>query len=131
MTYIVNAEGTVVLQLREELWEIGCRLVLEDIIAERRRQVAQYGHNEDTPDGTGPETRWLGPFTGLPAHLIQEVLREDYEDYEEEAPVTWVHLIREEIAEAFETSDPDRLYAEVTQVAALCVSWLERQRARR
>ena len=105
--------------------------VLEDVRAERVRQVARYGLNEDLEDGTGPLTRWLLPFTALPADVVETLLREDYEDFEQDAgKPTWVHLIREEVAEAFTEADPVRLRAELVQVAALCVSWVERMDAR-
>lgn len=111
-------------------WQIGCVHVLQDVAAERMRQVDRYGLNETTEDGTGPSTRWLLPFTSASAAEIEADLRADYEDYEEEAPVTWVHLIREEIAEAFKEEDPERLYTETIQAAALLVSWAEKQLAR-
>jgi hypothetical protein len=104
--------------------------VLETVREERRRQFDRYGTNADTEDGTGPETCWLGPLNWMPAKQIEQVLRADYLDFEEEQPVTWVHLVREEVAEAFAESDPERLEAELIQVAALCVSWVEKIRAR-
>lgn len=103
------------------------RAVLEKVFEHRQIQEARYGaENEKCEDGTGPDVRWLIPFTSLPATKIQQDLRVDYEDYEDEAPVTWVHLVREEIAEAFQEDDPERLAEELIQVAALCVSWVER-----
>lgn len=104
------------------------RAVLDLVLAERRAQEARYGEaNESLLDGTGPETRWLLPYTKDPAENIQYWIRRDYEEFEDEtgAP-TWVHLVREEIAEAFQESDPGRLAEELIQVAALCVSWVER-----
>lgn len=106
----------------------GMLRVLGDLAEERRRQVERYGLNRENPDGTGPETAWLLPLAGEPAEVIEKVFRQDYEDWEaetENGPVTWVHLIREEVAEAFTETDPDRLRAELLQVAALCVSWIE------
>lgn len=103
-------------------------LVLALVRKEREAQEARYGSaNELLRDGSGPETRWLGPYTGDSASSVQRELRRDYEDWEDEvgAP-TWVHLVREEIAEAFEEDDPARLAEELVQVAALCVSWVER-----
>lgn len=108
--------------------ETRIRAVLDLVLAERKAQEARYGEaNEKLLDGTGPGTCWLLPYTFSPAHLIQDDLRLDYEEFEEEtgAP-TWVHLVREEIAEAFLEADPDRLAEELVQVAALCVSWVER-----
>lgn len=108
--------------------ETRTRAVLDLVLAERRAQEARYGEaNEKVVDGTGPETRWLWPYTIHTATEIQEELRSDYEDFEGENGLpTWVHLVREEIAEAFLEDDPDRLAEELVQVAALCVSWVER-----
>ena len=97
-----------------------------DVIAERARQFSRYGSNDDLPDGSGPETRWLGPYSADSAEVVERTLRNDYEEFEEEVgKPTWVHLIREEVAEAFAESDPERLREELIQVAALCVSWVE------
>lgn len=119
-------------QARRHAWEreMGTAKVLQDVAAERSRQVERYGLNATTPDGTGPKTAWLGPYTSDPAADIEQRLRDDYLDYAEDAPVTWVHLVREEVAEAFAEPDPAKLRAELVQVAALCVSWCERLDAR-
>lgn len=103
------------------------REILERVFRERQRQEDNYGESNTTClDGTGPETRWLLPYTQDSAEQIELALRDDYEYFEDEAPVTWVHLVREEIAEAFKETDPVRLAEELIQVAALCVSWAER-----
>ncbi len=104
------------------------RAVLDLVLEERKAQEARYGVvNTTLVSGTGPETRWLGPYTGHSATEIQKELRRDYEDWEDsEGAPTWVHLVREELAEAFQESDPERLAEELVQVAALCVSWVER-----
>lgn len=103
------------------------REILERVFRERQAQEVRYGiENLNTQSGTGPEARWLLPYTRDSAVKIQEVLRFDYEEFEDEAQVTWLHLVREEIAEAFQEDDPTRLAEELIQVAALCVSWVER-----
>lgn len=109
------------------------REVLMRVFEERVRQQARYGDvNVHTESGTGPGTRWLLPYTFDDAQQIQQQLRYDYEDFEGEGnPVTWVHLVREELAEAFELEPDDpNLPVELIQVAALCVSWVERLTAR-
>lgn len=104
------------------------RAVLDLVLAERLVQEARYGEaNLEILDGSGPATRWLLPYTNDSAHEIQAYLRQDYEAFEEETgSPTWVHLVREEVAEAFQESDPHKLAEELIQVAALCVSWVER-----
>lgn len=107
---------------------VGTERVLEDVRAERTRQRERYGLNAATPDGTGGA--WLGPYTADDAYEIEQALREDYSLFALESPVTWVHLLREEMAEAFAATDPAQLRAELVQVAALAVSWCERLDAR-
>lgn len=106
--------------------------VLNLVRAERDAQEARYGEtNGQLKSGTGPRTRWLLPYTSHNAVRIQEHLREDYEDFEEDAGLpTWLHLVREEIAEVFELDEDDpNFITELVQVAALCVSWAERRLA--
>lgn len=117
--------------LAREKWQVKTIEVLERVFQERTRQVSTYGHNTDLEDGTGPETRWALPASSNSARDLEQMFRQDYEDYEEETgKPTWVHLVREEIAEAFQETDPALLAAELTQVAALCVSWVEKLETR-
>ena len=107
-------------------------LVLDEVGRERANQFARYGTNEGLEDGTGPRSLWLLPFVAFPAGVAEKSFRENYEHYKNRkgAP-TWMHLVREEVAEAFQESDPARLRAELLQVAALCVSWVEKLDGRR
>jgi hypothetical protein len=118
------------MNLTEQVRDWATRGVLQDVLEERRRQFDRYGTNADTEDGTGPNVQWLWPFARQSAHQIEEIFRDDYLAFERHHPVTWAHLVREEVAEAFAESDPERLEAELIQVAALCVSWVEKIRAR-
>lgn len=101
--------------------------VLVEVAQERANQFKRYGDNADLEDGTGPTEQWLlvdDPYlitrdaTGIEAALRR--------DYERAGKPTWLRLVREEVAEAFAEDDPDRLRAELLQVAALCVSWIEK-----
>lgn len=123
--------------LAKEKWQIKTIAVLERVFQERVRQERQYGDvNDLLEDGFGPDVAWLEPLAGewiLDAETIQRVLREEYEKREAGGDLpTWMHLIREEVAEFFET-DPDSPEAidEALQVAALCVSWAERKMEQR
>lgn len=113
-------------------WEACTRTVLMEVLAERRRQVAQYGHNDDLEMGMGPDVRWLLPYTPGSAAEIEQTLRDDYEDFQAETgKPTWTHLIREELAEAIKEDDVVAREAELLQVAALAVSCVESSRRAR
>jgi hypothetical protein len=101
--------------------------VLSDVADHRLVQFATYGDNAGLEDGTGPEERWLYPLTSYSSPAIEDILRDEYNKHD--VP-TWMHLVREEVAEAFQESDPVRLREELIQVAALCVSWVEKLDAR-
>ena len=113
--------------LARERWQIATIAVLDKVFDERLRQVAKWGHNDDVEDGTGPGVAWLAPFSEQPATVVQKGFREDYEAHEMVHGLpTWLQLVREELAEAAEADDAERLASELLQVAALCVSWIEK-----
>lgn len=113
-------------------WEADTRAVLDEVFDERCEQVVQYGHNDDLETGMGPGMCWLLPYTADSAQEIEARLRTDYEDYEETtgAP-TWLHLLREEFAEAAMEDDPEAQEKEWLQVAALAVSYVQSSRRKR
>ena len=105
--------------------------VLADVRDERGAQFARYGTNETLLDGTGKASRWLAPVSDTSAVSAERLFRENYESFEDAyGSPTWMHLLREEIAEVFVESDTDRLREELIQVAALAVSWVEKIDAR-
>lgn len=102
--------------------------VLVEVSNERERQFTQYGTNDDLLDGTGPGVTWLRPLASTwPADQVERNFRRDYEL---QPAITWMHLVREEVAEAFMEDDPVKLRSELIQVAALAVSWIEKLDAR-
>lgn len=107
----------------------GCRtaVVLQSVRDERARQFARYGSNNDLEVGTGPNLHWLRPLVREPAFAVEAAFREEYEAWEadHDGKPTWMHLIREEVAEAFKEAPGPRLREELIQVAALCVSLIE------
>ena len=87
--------------------------VLADIRAERGRQDAKWGE-QNHPDGTGPQ------FANKAAY---ERIRT--ETAAADGALTFRHVLAEEVAEAYAESDPDRLRAELVQVAATAVCWIQ------
>lgn len=107
--------------------------VLRDVAEHRVVQFTRYGDNAALEDGTGPDIipGWVAPYTTCTNKEVEAMFRHGYEMYERvEGAPTWMHLVREEVAEAFQEADPVRLREELVQVAALCVSWMERIDAR-
>jgi hypothetical protein len=115
--------------LAREKWQIRTIEVLERVFEERQRQMAMYGDNSDLEDGVGPDSRWLSPVSSEGARSVEGLFRKDYEEFQSLAgKPTWMHLVREELAEAFELDGDDPEFVdEILQVAALCVSWAEKK----
>lgn len=88
--------------------------VLGEVLAERARQDERWGE-QNHPDGTGqyPET------------ISADVARMVCQSAAEGGYLDWLHILREEVAEAFAESDPAQLRAELVQVAAVAVAWIE------
>lgn len=121
--------------LAREKWQIRTIAVLETVFAERVSQHEKHGDSmSHLPDGTGPDVSWLsGVDDETPASEIEASFRWDYGNYRgaenpdgEFGSLTRMHLVREEIAEAFELDgDSPEFLDEIRQVAALCVQWIE------
>lgn len=113
--------------LAREKWQIKTIAVLEKVFEERCRQIAKHGEAmRDLPDGTGPEESWLEPIADVSGEKAQIEFRRDYEKSTARDTLTRMHLVREELAEAFELDGDDpEFVAEILQVAALCVQWAE------
>lgn len=88
--------------------------VLEDVRNERRLQDVQWG-DQNHPDGTGR----LGDKQSADA------ARESCDVLAESGRVTWRDILAEEFREALAESEPDKLRAELVQVAAVAVNWIE------
>jgi hypothetical protein len=96
---------------------------------ERTRQIAHYGTNHDFALGFGSSVSaypWLLPYSDVDNGSIEAAFRADYERYENShGKPTWMHLIREEVAELFDAQHHQDVIVEAVQVAALCVSLVE------
>lgn len=88
--------------------------ILDEIKAERRRQDAKWGE-QNHPDGTG----------GLGRRQDAEKARAECQRQFAEKTGTWVDILDEEVAEAYAECDPVKLRAELVQVGAVVVAWIE------
>lgn len=93
---------------------LATRSVLGDVLAERIHQVAKWGE-QHREDGTG------GPVM----HRMAEDMRDRCNYLAENGGADWRAVLLEEVYEAMAESDPKTLRAELTQVAAVCVAWIE------
>lgn len=105
--------------------------VLAEVLAERARQNARFGR-QDHPDGTGPEhdnpvrlARTVGEAADAARQITDRALSR--------GTVTFAQILTEEAFEALAAANPARLRAELVQVAATAVCWIEAldRRARR
>lgn len=90
------------------------RAVLDELASERRRQDDKWGE-QNHPDGTG----------GLQQALEADKAREGCKAAFKHGSGTWMHVLIEEVFEAFAESDPAKLRVELIQVAAVAVAWAE------
>lgn len=100
-------------RLDEEL----TRRILGEVLMERRRQVEQWGDQASLRSGTGKSQRLFGwdPHTLVVAARRRVYQRRD-----------WFSILLEEVFEALEESDRAKLRAEVVQIAAVAVAWVEK-----
>lgn len=90
---------------------------------ERKRQDAKWGE-QNWPDGTGVH----GEFEDMAVKGVQLI----NDRLQASGDITWRHILREELVEAYAETDSDRLEEELIQCAAVIVNWLEsRERQRR
>ena len=92
--------------------------ILLDIAEERGRQDQKWGAINDKmlaiPDGTGDQ------FKDGADHA-----KSMCKDAQNNGRLTWLHVLREEAYESFAESDPEKLRAELVQVAAVAAKWIE------
>ena len=88
--------------------------VLQAIDDERDAQVEKFGEQHH-PDGTNDVD-----FALQSAHFRMEC-----EAATEHGFLTWRHILREEVYEAFAETDPEKLKTELIQVAAVAAAWIQ------
>lgn len=87
--------------------------VLADVTAERVAQDVMWGIVEH-PDGTAE--------AGTAA---ADRAKRELEEAKQSGEHTWRQILHEEVLEAFAEVDRDRLRAELIQVAAVAVKWVQ------
>jgi hypothetical protein len=93
--------------------------VLDDIAAERARQDAKWGE-QNHRDGTGAAYS-LAEVSELDVRFARTRCDRAFE----RGAGSWEHILYEEFCEAIAEDDPARLRAELVQVAAVAVHWIE------
>ncbi|SDS28339.1 hypothetical protein [Microlunatus soli] len=93
--------------------------VLADVAAERARQDARWGE-QNHPDGTGADYT-LSEVPELDVRFARTRCDRAFE----RGAGSWEHILYEEFCEAMAEDDPARLRAELLQLAAVAVHWME------
>ncbi|HEY0936018.1 MAG TPA: hypothetical protein VGD91_20035 [Trebonia sp.] len=88
---------------------------LADVAAERCRQERRWGP-QNHPDGTGPTPQRT---------LLRDQTRTHVNTAIDTGTRTWLKVLTEEVNEAACEDDPGLLRAELVQVAAVTVAWIE------
>lgn len=87
--------------------------VIEDIRAERARQDARFG-KQVHPNGTSVKFKPMADSARAACRRADEA-----------GANTWAHIFREEFWEALSETDRVKLRAELVQVVAVGVAWIE------
>ncbi len=90
-----------------------CARIGGEIARERVAQVEKWGE-QNHPDGTSEDNEFLALCA-----------REAYENAAKGGALTWLDVLREETEEVAAETDPEKLRAELVQVAAVAVAWIE------
>ena len=86
---------------------------LRDLMNERVRQIRKFGVQHH-PDGTHPSYH----FEAVRARTATNAAAMD-------GSLTWEHILEEEFYEAMAETEWPLLRAELVQVAAVCLAWME------
>lgn len=112
---------------------------LDDVATEREAIDAKWGE-QNHPDGTGPQTiplydhasflNLLGSLNDMTLGYASEnavaaKLATDQAAHTRPSTLKWRNILIEEVFEALAEDDPALLRAELVQVAAVAISWVE------
>ena len=87
--------------------------VIQEIHLERHLQDQKWGE-QNHPDGTDKTFKDIADEARVVADMSAKQNR-----------LTWFKILNEEVMEAFAEEDPKKLRAELIQVAAVAVAWIE------
>lgn len=87
--------------------------ILGEVLAERMRAEKKFP-DQHLPDGTGEEWR-----------VLADEARTECDRALQMGIATWMHVTREEVFEAFAETDQVKLRAEVLQIMAMGLRWVE------
>jgi len=87
---------------------------LPDVEQERLRQDLKWGQ-QNHPDGRA------GPY----CERAEAEAKQECEEHAAAGTLTWMHILEEEVAEVDACYTAERLRAELVQVAAVAVAWIE------
>ena len=122
-----------VVTLRAKVAAVEAHPVVLELAEERTRQTAKHGDQSHLPDGTGAAL-WLSMDDDyIRRHGIRrdnlaawaKARTDEASQASGDGSITFEHILTEEWAEAIAESDPDALRAELVQVAAVAVQWIE------
>ena len=97
--------------------------ILAEVAVERGRQERRFGV-QNWPDGTGPAVH--DPITGLTHGTMATAYRRRCDQRTTLGHLTYRDILQEEVHEALAETDKRRLRAELVQVAAVAVAWVEK-----
>lgn len=99
--------------------DVSTAVVLEDIAVERRNQINKWGYqtHPDLLDERASNRADYGWLSG--------VYRDRNDQAEVQDELDWTGILLEEVYEALAESDRERIRAELVQVAAVAVAWIE------
>ena len=90
--------------------------------AELARAQALHGDGHHLPDGTGGEVRHHWPYAWT-ADTMRAWAHTRCEAAQLYGELDWATVLVEEVTEALAESDPDKLAAELDQVATVAIRW--------
>lgn len=100
--------------------------VLSEVLAERIRQDGQFGE-QNHPDLSGaPEAQCdAREMFGEWADNYRAINAGQFDPRDTDRRLDWTGILLEEVYEALTEADPAKLRAELVQVAAVAVAWVE------